>query len=221
MPIWIPNIHSGGSPRKIMTYFHLSACLWWAISILHPAASGKNPEQCGEVGWNKYSSVFYFSQTSPKVTRLMAGQWSGHLQKTSWIYEVTFRPSTTLSFKKKYWKKYETQTLALYSHGFSYFSRCKKIHSQNHAELSQFTSIRFHSFTSVAFSDSAFFKANSRSTTFSNYLFKDWCKLEMEGLPVAPDDRGWLLEWTHTLLYKESINRKLKDCHKQTSFKQS
>ena len=105
MPIWIPNIHFGGSPRKIMTYFHLSACLWWAISIRHPAASGKNPEQCGEVGWNKYSSAFHFSQTSPKVTRLMAGQWSGHLQKTSWIYEVTFRPSTTLSFKKRILKK--------------------------------------------------------------------------------------------------------------------
>ena len=111
MPIWIPNIHFGGSPRRIMTYFHLSACLWWAISIRHPAASGKNPEQCGEVGWNKYSSIFHFSQTSPKVTRLMAGQWSGHLQKTSWIYEVTSRPSTTLSFNKEYWKSMKRKHL--------------------------------------------------------------------------------------------------------------
>ena len=98
MPIRIPNIHFWGSSRKIMTYFHLSACLWWAISIRHPAASGKNPEQCGEVGWNKYSSVFHFSQSSPKVTRLMVGQWSGHLQKTSWIWGF-LGAFTTLSFK--------------------------------------------------------------------------------------------------------------------------
>ena len=110
MPIRIPNIHFWGSSRKIMTYVHLSACLWWAISIRHPAASGKNPEQCGEVGWNKYSSVFHFSQSSPKVTRLMVGQWSGHLQKTSWIWGF-LGTSTTLSFKKEKWKSVKRKHL--------------------------------------------------------------------------------------------------------------
>ena len=97
------------------------------------------------------------------------------------------------------------------------------IAGQNDAELSHEIyqySISFIYFCGV-FRQRNFVKQIQDQPLFSNYLLKDWCKLEMDGLPVAPDGRGWLLEWTHTLLYKESINQTLKDCHKQTSFKQS